>query len=261
MDPLSPTAALNELFKRIHDSFWTTFLLSVSGLGALTMAILQALKQGVPIRRWFQQYQMVQWLTLHASLAKQNLGFEPCWSKAEDQIVLLSTDGDAGAFYDLEIEKLCGQWNAAIQIAIDSPNTYKDFFLCVAARALKDDVDMVMRHSCDAPLPPSVETQLDPEEHQKRLAQRQKFTMERNRVMHQIQRAVDSFQIKTSFRWKWMFQSASFVLSFILAYSAMKIPAPSKPVDVEATLIWAALAGFLAPVARDLLAGIQKLNP
>jgi hypothetical protein len=259
MDPRTPTEALNQLFTGIHDSFWITFLLAVSGLGALTMSILQALKQGVPIRRWFQQYQMAQWLKLHASVAKQNLGLEPCWTKAEGQIVLLSTDGDAAAFYDLEIEKLCGQWNAAIQIAIDSPNTYKDFFLCVAARALKDDVDTVMRHSCDAQLPTRMETESGAEDHQKRLALWQKHTIERNRVMHQIQRAVDSFQIKTSFRWKWMFQTASYVLSFILALSAMKISTHQG--HTEEALIWAALAGFLAPVARDLLAGIQKLNP
>ena len=141
------------------------------------MSILQALKQGVPIRRWFQQYQMAQWLKLHAAVAKQNLGLEPSWSKAAAQIVLLSTDGDTGAFYDLEIEKLCGQWNAAIQIAIDSPNTYEDFFLCVAARALKDDVETVMRHSCDAQLPTRLETEPGAEDHQKRLALLQKHTI------------------------------------------------------------------------------------
>jgi hypothetical protein len=259
MSPVIPTDALNQLFKDLHDSPWTTLLFSLVGLGALTMAILQALKQGVPIRRWFQRYQMGQWLKLHASVATQNWGLEPCWSKAERQIVLLSTDGDAGAFYDLEIEKLCGQWNAAIQIAIDSPNTYKDFFLCVAARALKDDVETVMRHSCDAQLPTRMETEPCAEDHQKRLALWQKHTIERNRVAHQIQRAVDSFQIKTSFRWKWMFQTASYVLSFILALSAMKISTHQG--HTEEALIWAALAGFLAPVARDLLAGIQNLNP
>lgn len=260
MSPVIPTDALNQLFQDLHDSPWTTFLFSLVGLGALTMAILQAVKQGFPIRRWFQQYQMVQWLKLHASLAKENLGLEPCRSRAEEQIILLSTDGDAGAFYDLEIEKLCGQWNAAIQIAIDSPNTYQDFFLCVAARALKDDVKTVMRHSCDAPLPPPAQGESVPDDRQRQLEQRQKYTIERTRVVHQIQRAVDSFQIKTSFRWKWMFQTASFALSFILAYLAMQIPTPSKPVDA-ATFIWAGLAGFLAPVARNLLAAIENLNP
>jgi hypothetical protein len=125
---------------------------------------------------------------------------------------------------------------------------------------LKDDINTVMRHSCDAPLPPHAQTESVPEDLQKRLEQRQKYTIERTRVMHQIQRAVDSFQIKTSFRWKWMFQTASFALSFILAYFAMKIPTPSKPVDA-ATFIWAGLAGFLAPVARNLLAAIENLNP
>ena len=260
MGPLTTTDALNSLFKALNNNFWITFLLSVAGLGTLTMAILQALKQGLPIRRWFQQYQMVQWLKMHASLAKQNLGLDPCRTKAEEQIVLLSTDGDDGAFYDLEIEKLCGQWNAAIQIVIDSPEYYPDFFSCVAARALKADVEKMMNHcSYQDSLVPTAEAKLDPEEHKKRLERRQEYASARYRVSHQIQRAVDSFQIKTTFRWTWMFQVASFVLSFILALCAMEVSTNSM--NIGETLIWAALAGFLAPVARDLLAGIQKLNP
>jgi hypothetical protein len=255
MGPLTTTEALNKLYEAINNNFWSAFLLAVAGLGALTMAILQALKQGLPIRRWFQQYQMEQWLKLHVSLAKNNLGQEPYWTKAQDQIVVLSTDGDFGAFYDLEIEKLCGQLNAAIQIAIDSPKSYPDFFSCMAARALKSDFDEVMRHSYDARLPLGAEPQLDPDK--SHLVRTQRYTDARYRVAHQIQRAVDSFQIKTSFRWRWMFQIASFVLSFILALSAMKFNLHNIP----ATLMWAAIAGFLAPVARDLLAAIQKLNP
>ena len=259
MSPLTTQDALNSLFRALNDSFWTTFLLSIAGLGALTMAILQALKQGLPIRRWFQQYQMVQWLKLHAAVAKQNLGLEPCRTKAEDQILLLSTDGDCGAFYDLEIEKLCGQWNAAVQIAIDSPTIYPDFFACVAARASKSDFEKVMGRDYPDPLPPSLEARLDPEDQKTRLARRQEFTEARNRVTHQLQRAVDSFQIKTSFRWRWMFQIASFFVSFSLAFSAIRIS--PKLMTTEEAVFWAAIAGFIAPVARDLLAAIQKLNP
>jgi len=259
MGPLDLKDALNSVFKALNNNFWTTFLLSVAGLGALTMSILQALKQGLPIRRWFQQYQMIQWLKMHASLAKQNLGLEPCRTKAEEQIVLLSTDGDAGAFYNLEIEKLCGQWNAAIQIVIDSPENFPDFFFCITARALKADVEKMMNHrSYQDPLGPNLEAKLDSDEYKKHLERRQEYASARHRVMHQIQRAVDSFQIKTSFRWTWMFQVASFVLSFILALSAMEIS--TSFAHIGETLIWAALAGFLAPVARDLLAAIQKLN-
>ena len=54
-----------------------------------------------------------------------------------------------------------------------------------------------------------------------------------------------------------MFQIASFVLAFILALSAMKFNLH----NISGALMWAAIAGFLAPVERDLLAAIQKLNP
>ena len=247
--------ALNKLYASLNSNFWTAFLLSVAGLGTLTMAILQAFKEGLPIRRWFQQYQMKQWLILHASLAKANFGQEPSWTEAQDQIVILSTDGDFGAFYDLEIEKLCGQLNAAIQIAIDSPKSYPEFFSCIAARALKTDFDEVMEDSYDARLPLNAEAISNLEK--SRLTRTQRYTDARYRVIHQIQRAIDSFQIKTSFRWRWMFQIASFILSFLLALSVVKFNLD----HFAATLMWAAIAGFLAPVARDLFAAIQKLNP
>jgi hypothetical protein len=258
MNVVSVTDALNKLFQDLNNSFWVAFLMAVAGLGVLTMAILQTLKDVTPIRQWFQKHEMKRWLGVHAKVAQQNLGADTNPVVAEQQIVLLSTDADERAFYDLEIEKLCGQWNAAVQIVIDSPGMYSQFFQCVAARASKEDFEKVLKRSFPEPLPPDIEAKLDFDEHKLRLAERQSYIDSRDRVMHQVQRAVDSFQIDTSFRWKWLLQIASFVLSFVLAASAMLISTNS--LNLAQTAIWALVAGFLAPVARDLLAALQKLR-
>jgi hypothetical protein len=256
---ISVTEALNKLFGSIDKSFWPSYLLAVAGLGVLTMAILQALKNTTPVCRWFQRYQMLKFLKSHAAIAYSHLGERPDCTKAETQIVLLATDGDAHAFYELEIEKLCGQWNAAIQIALDSPKLYPDFFACVSARAEKSDYSKVKAQDYPVSVPPHLEAELSSDEQLRRLHHRQAFIDARTHVVHQIQRAVDSFQIATAYRWKWLLQVASFALSFGLAAFAM-IRATNMDFSFFKAIIWAAIAGFLAPVARDLLAGIEKLR-
>ena len=75
MEPI--TSALNNLFKSIGS--WTAYFLAVSSLGALTMALLQVVKDITPFRRLFQRSLMTRFLQQHAELAKQNFGFAACW--------------------------------------------------------------------------------------------------------------------------------------------------------------------------------------
>jgi hypothetical protein len=263
MNPISVTDALNRLFQAMNNSFWVPFLLAVAGLGSLTMAILQAVKDTTPVRQWFQKHQLTKWLKEHAEEAKKNGNGSPSWCEAMNQIVLLSTNGDPDAFFSLEIEKLCGQWSAGAQIVLDSPQEYPDFFSCVAALSRTPDYEKVFGRAFPVPMLPNLEAKLDEHEQKQRLAARQSFIDARTRVAHQIQRAIDAFQIETAFRWKLAFQVASYFLSFALAASAMAIGTPSNThlsQTIAQTIIWSAVAGFLAPIARDLLAVVQKLR-
>jgi hypothetical protein len=232
------------------------YLLAVAALGTLTMAVLQVIKDLTPARRWFQRYRMLNFLNEHVEVAAKNLGLKACAASAEKEILLLATDSDAGAFYSLEIEKLCGQWNAAVQIVIDSPKEYEDFFSCVAARASQKDFEIVLGRDFPETLPSHEEARLPLDEQKRRLDQRHLFVGARTRVTHQIQRAIDAFQIDTSFRWKWLLQLASFFISFLFALMALN----RSLVSQGNALVSAAIAGFLAPVARDLFATLQKLR-
>jgi hypothetical protein len=85
----------------------------------------------------------------------------------------------------------------------------------------------------------------------------------RTRITHQFQRAVDGFQIRTSFRWKWWLQLLSLALSGALTAFAMALSLPTGRHTLGtagAIGLGALLSGFLAPVARDLTAAIQRLR-
>ena len=247
--------ALKTLFAEMNG--WGPYLLAIAGLGTFTMAVLQAIKDTTPLRRWFQQDRMQRWIQAHAGIAGQELRARVDPAKAERQLLLLATDGDEVAFYSLEIEKLCGQWNAAIKVVLDYPVFYPDLFACVAARASRRDFNRVRGGMPVGTLPPGAEAQLPLDEQMRRTAKRQRFVDSRTRVMHQIQRAVDAFQIDTAFRWKWGLQIASFVFSFLFTIIAMALGTQFK---LGTAILSAAVAGFLAPVARDLLAVVQKLR-
>lgn len=250
------TKALNDLFSAIVSGS-RSYLLALVGLGTLTMAVLQTIKDTTPLRRWFQRMEMRHWLQEQAGIACKNLKASVDSNEAERQLILLATDGSEGAFYDLEIEKLCGQWNAANQIIIDYPELYPDLAASVAAWVSKVDYDKVLKGENLEALPPNAEAKLSIEHQRQRAAARQEFLDARNRVLHQIQRSVDSFQISTSFRWKWHLQIASFVVSFLFALFAMVIVGRF---NLAVALLSAAVAGFLAPVSRDLLAAVRKLR-
>src|SRR5271163_4217312 len=94
------TDALNKMFSQTAG--WGSYLLAVAGLGTLTMAILQAIKDLTPVRQWFQRYRMLAFLKVHADLAGKEFGVKTCQCEAEREIILLATDGDRDAFYSLE---------------------------------------------------------------------------------------------------------------------------------------------------------------
>jgi NO-binding membrane sensor protein with MHYT domain len=81
-------------------------------------------------------------------------------------------------------------------------------------------------------------------------------------VTHQIQRAIDALQVSAGFRWKWYLQIASIVLSGIIAgIGVWRFGHCQDPWKQFFTTIGAAiLGGFLAPVARDLVASLQQLR-
>jgi hypothetical protein len=246
--------ALTGIFKTVAD--WAPYLLAAAGLGTLTMALLQAVKEITPIRRVFQKAALHAWLIRHAQQAQVRHNYRVCPMDAKRELIQLVADDKEDAFFDLEIEKLCGQWSSALQILTDYADEYGKIYGCMAAYASQKDFKLVFERVVPPALPPHIEGALPENKQEERLHGRQTFLEAKNRVAHQMKRAIDAFQIETSYRWKWHFQIASYVINFgIVGIALLLGPAWSGP-----SILGAAVAGFIAPVARDLLAAVQKLR-
>jgi len=219
----------------------TPYVLALSIIGGVTMAILQTIKDLFPLRQWFQREALQAWLREGETEARARLNNTAISAvNAETDLLTLAVDGDAAALYDLQIEQVCGQFTAAIQIVLEFPAAHVDLLAITASKSDPADINMLL-------LPPA-----NPPSSQ--------FVDARTRVTHQCQRAIDAFQISTGFRWKLCLQWASFVLSTLLA--GIAIDWALRPQYLTSTVLVAVpggfLAGFLAPVAKDLLAVLQK---
>jgi len=282
VEPTNDQAAAIQQFIAYLSAHAYQFLTAIAAVGVLSMAIIQTIKDMLPVRNWFQKYFVCRWLKQKAkgaqvaasewmSMSGAGLAWfkverertdppadnryfldSPGVSTAERDLFKLATDGDEKALYDLPIEQLCGQINSAAQVVLDRPIDHTDLFLCLASMADPVDAARVMFPPKEAKGP----RPLNDEEAKKR---HDNYVDARTRVTHQIQRAIDALQIRVGFRWKFSLQIASIVLSGLIAgvgvWTFGKGPHP-----VLSSIGIAILGGFLAPVARDLVAALQQLR-
>ncbi|MGC1105529.1 MAG: hypothetical protein WA876_03250 [Candidatus Acidiferrales bacterium] len=235
-------------------------ILPLIGIGALAMALVQTAKNLLPLRRWFQRAYVDKWLAqrAHAAVAAPEA---VSLSQAKTDLVHLSTAGDANAFYSLPIEQLCGQINASTQVLLDYPARHWDLLRCLASQSKSADLaainppDAASQAARKALLRKPAVTLTDNEHNQV-----DDLVAARNRVSHQIQRAVDSLQISAGFRWKFWMQLVSILVSAALAAGALAIS--GRPLHSAHSVYFIVLAaifsGLLAPVARDLVATIEQ---
>lgn len=259
-------------------------------IGLLSMVVLQTFKDLLPWRQWFQRRWMVRWLAqgmpafrevekkTHlpnaekvpsvAAFCKSVTGVPkefPPFSDSEaviaalEDLVNLATAGDEKAFFELPIEQLCGQTNAALQLALDHPLNHVALIWCLGHLTQSEDLDAV--------LTPPTETlrmaQKDMEDKHRQVLD--DYANARVRLSHQLQRAIDGFQVATGTRWKLIFQMASIGISLVLAVVAMYFAGTEyfseKPVEAVLTCVGIGLAaGFIGPVSRDLLSALQGLK-
>jgi hypothetical protein len=240
---MKPIGDAIQAFFKSADGHWLSYVTALSIIGGVTMALLQTIKDLFPVREKFQKYRLRKWMEEGAEEAREKFD-NPNVSAAAalTDLVTLAVDGDDNAFYDLQIEQLCGQFTAALQIVLEFPPSHVHLLAVTASKASSLDLNMILR---PPPVPPTPE-----------------FLDARNRVTHQCQRAIDAFQISAGFRWKFYMQLTSLFLSIALTWIALDNKAipwiDGKPNNTFTILFTAVVSGFLAPVAKDLLAVLQK---
>lgn len=231
----------------------SSLLEPIVAVGILSMAIIQTVKDLLPVRRVFQRRFLRAWLAGQQERARTTpaAGSPPAETDAKDaeaDLVRLATAGDASAFFDLPIEQLCGQMNAAMQVALDYPKGHQDVVRLLAASAPPADVELLIQSwEQDSQRLDSLET-----------TAKDALVQARARVAHATQRAIDGLQIAAGSRWKLHLQLAAFALSFAITTLAALSGATKWP--AASALLYGLAGGFLAPVARDLFASLQQIG-
>lgn len=236
---------ISDFIKSVADNAMP-FATAMAAIGVLSMAIIQTLKDMLPLRNIFQRRYLIKWLRQKANEAKAIEGSTPEAATAESDLIRLATAGDRKAFYDLPIEQLCGQMNAALQVVFDYPHEHKDLLHCLAAHSSPDDIRLLITPRSSADVKTKEQNQIDA----------------RTRVMHQVQRALDGFQIAVGYRWKLYLQIAAFSLSYLLTVIGLSLHSGinAVPNNIMVIVVTGIISGFLAPIARDLVASLQKLR-
>ncbi|OYV66139.1 MAG: hypothetical protein B7Z72_11805, partial [Gemmatimonadetes bacterium 21-71-4] len=131
------------------------YLTTISAIGVIAMALIQTAKDMLPIRRWFQRWKFRGWLAdgvreaaapdRSQVLLTQPPGRQhPDAAAAEARLVSLATDGDDHALYDLPIEQMCGQINAALQVVLEYPEDDPNLVAIVGSHANAADLAMLL---------------------------------------------------------------------------------------------------------------------
>ncbi len=248
-----PAPVLDTAERFTHDAYH--FFTASFTIGLLSMALIQVLKDLLPVRRWFQRNWVLQWLEQRRALIGDSSNPPPL-ETVESDLVQLSTDGDSNSFYNLPIEQLCGQLNSAAQAVLEHPNDHDTLLWHLASKASREDIETVLK--CSEKYRKQAGIKLDGPE----LSGFTECVDARNRVAHQVQRAIDALQLSAGNRWKLWIQIFSIALSGIIAAIGVsffgEIHGCLRRTGV--TLAVAILGGFFAPVARDLIAGMQSVR-
>jgi hypothetical protein len=226
----------------------------LAGIGTISMAFIQTAKNIVPIRRWFQKIRLKGWLKENANgLYKKDKSTVDS-TQAEQDLIKLATSGDKEAFYDLPIEQLCDQIRSIVSVILDYPRLNTDLLYCLASKESVDDIAILLK-----PPPSATDKKAFSE-----------YASAKTRLVIQVRCSVDAIQTSIGYRWKFWLQLAAIILSAVIGVAAylLSIGANMSTFWSDITqdtwralgsaLLVGVLAGFLAPVARDLVAAIEK---
>jgi hypothetical protein len=214
---------------------WALPLLSaLAGIGVVTMALIQAVKDMLPIRRAFHRRALTAWLKAR---------------KAGDQeatLLELATGGNANALWDLPLTGLMGQLTTVSRIVLLFPVTYEKLLRVFAGGGVEvgNDIGLIVGTGNTTP---------------------EELDRARVRVGHMIERNIDALQISLDSRWEWGNKVWAFAVSglvtsvaFVVFVYTMNLTNESKLNVTLAMVPVVVLAGFIAPVAKDLVTALQS---
>ncbi len=230
----------------------------VAGIGALSMAIVEALKALFPVRAMFHRKQIQDWFQgRHRSTDAllMGVGFNGLPSangpdEAYKQLLKLAIGGESyqTALFEQAPEKMFGEIQAAVSITMDFPDVAPNLYEFLT----HDSSDQAVWKTF-APKVSAGQIDRSSDAGKKEYAD---GNQARQRLDNLVRRRLDALQSRVTYRWSRFNQMVAFALAFaIAAYALYEASGWSLHV-----VILAAMAGFLAPPAKDLAAALSSIK-
>ncbi len=258
-------------------SWAVAFVKQSIAIGVLTMAVIQMVRMTYPVRGIFHGRRVRAWLRAGIAPEARSNNKPEVTSPQKDpvaELVKLAVTSDSRALFDLSIEQLCGQMAAAIDPVLDAPLEQRALLHGLAGESGVDEVNRYVTawqnwrnrpkesksqssgadmQGLSEPSKGDSEAKSEPSEIDIQ------FLDARNAVSRRIHRNIDGFQILVSTNWKRMLRIGAVIIAGVLScYGTAEIT------DLRSRLFFVfaggIMAGFIATVARDIVAGIEKLR-
>ncbi len=263
----------------------------VAGIGALAMAVVEAVKAMLPLRASFHHDEIECWLEgRHHSADARMMGvaFDGMPSAGDpgaafNELLHLAIGGVAyqTALFEQAPEKMFGQIQAAVNVAMDfpdiapnlyeflthEPGTERNGAIRVASRleeaktaaatgaaAPANDQDRWSRFAAQLNAG-TVDLKTKDEAKRKEYLE---ANQARQRLDNLVRRRLDALQTRIGYRWGRYNQFAGFAVA--VGFSVAALVQVQPPLSPLAIAVLAAAAGFLAPPAKDLAAALSKIR-
>jgi hypothetical protein len=214
---------------------WTDHILQwaliLTAVATITMALLELVKAVSFARPLYHRFRLQRWLR---------------GARAYEQLITLAVGGDAkpNALLDQPTNKMMGQVQAAVSVALDFPDRYSDLYSFLTDLTGSDGT--VWREFCAA-LEAGTPTD----------AQLTAATRARARIDHFVARKLDAFQTVTEYIWA---RANQFIAVAGSTAFLLIIIAPGAKTFSWRIVIGAIFGGMIAPLAKDVVSALSGLR-
>ncbi|MBN2565259.1 MAG: hypothetical protein JXB46_06075 [Candidatus Eisenbacteria bacterium] len=256
---LEPVRGVERALKGFTD-FALPAVVTLAGIGLLVMAFIQLLKDLLPTREAFQRIVFRRYFrSAIDEMIEMNLELPTAEERTDPAVRLarLATAGSVGALFSLPVEKFAGQLNVAMQTVMENPSEHSMWIRILARYGDSRDVEKVISAGR------TLRSEVSDAKPGQVFADDREVIEARSRVTNEIQRSLDRIQVLFSHQWQRFLKWVSFILGFCIILFGVRHYVPGAFHGANGWLIWlviAAVGGFLAPVARDLMAALQSVR-
>jgi hypothetical protein len=224
----------------------------VAGIGALSMAVVEALKSMLPLRAYFHRGEIERWLKgehLSTDARLMGIGFDDLPSAVDAdaafiELLRLAIGGTSyqTALFEQAPEKMFGQIQAGANVAMDFPTIAPNLYEFLTHEAGSERVGATRAlQKAQKPGDPSD----------------QEVWSRFSEALHAGQVDPKTLQSRVTYRWGRYNQFAAFFTAVGFSIAAL-VQVPK--LSALSIAVLAVAAGFLAPPAKDLAAALSNIR-